>query len=106
MLKPNCMTARHQVQNQQAEIKSLRQQPEVKISYLGLKDMEAGESDTELKSDPVLPSQKEANESDVNDSSPGNNPLWSEVVSRNHRSKRPELFQQAVVAAVYVDQTL
>jgi hypothetical protein len=97
---------RQQVQNQQAEIKSLRQQLEVMISYLGLKDMEAGESDTELKSDPVLPSQKEANESDVNDSSPGNNPLWSEVVSRKHRSKRPESFQQAVVAAVYVDQTL
>jgi hypothetical protein len=51
---------RQRVQTQQAEIKSLRQQLEVMMSYLSIKDMEAVESDADQQSDPVLPSQKDA----------------------------------------------
>jgi hypothetical protein len=102
---------RQVVQDQQAIIKKLQCQLDFVLSYLDIKNVDTNQlADSDKlscvgnapnQSAPEL--QKNQSTSVDNETSQGQL-SWTEVVSR--KTKRSDTFQQSVVTAVYVDQTI
>jgi hypothetical protein len=120
---------RQLVQIQQAQLKTLQQQLEFVLSFLDIKGTEEVRANATAPSELVLSTDQGA---DVGDILTSDGKLWTEVVSRKHRPKRPDTSQhttslpgvdavsdghrgqhtqplhtlkESLVAAVYIDQS-